>query len=152
MKRSKRLWLALAPVVFTIACGGGEGTNLTGPSSSIPNVAGNYSGNTTVTFPELARSVSCPTSTSVTQSGSTVSIAPLIMTGQCGNLSVPIGQATIDATGALAGSSTTTYTDPSCGTYNAVASGGFFGRDFRISMSATSQTCYNMNITITLTH
>lgn len=140
---------------FASACGGGggEGANgITGPSSRIPNVVGNYSGTTTVTFPELGQSITCPTSTSVTQSGSTVSIAPLILAGQCGNVSVPFGQGTIDATGSLGGQTTTTYTDPSCGTYNVIASGGFFGRDLRLSVNATSRTCYNLNMTINLSH
>jgi hypothetical protein len=142
----------LAVVVFALlfaACGGGEGTSLTGPSSSIPNVAGNYTGSTTLTFPELSQSVSCPTSTSVTQSGNTISIAPIVVAGQCGNVSIPFGQTSIDATGSL-GQATTTYTE-ACGTYNVTASGGFFGRELRISMSATSGTCYNINMTMTLT-
>src|SRR4030095_15590407 len=94
----------LLSIVFALvfaSCGGGEGTNLTGPSKSIPNVTGNYSGNTTIAFPELAQSLTSTTSTTVTQSGSTISIAPLVMTGPCGNMSIPVGQATIDATGAI---------------------------------------------------
>ncbi len=142
--------LSLISLFVVTGCGGSEG-NITGPSSSVPNVAGNYSGNTTVALPELAGSVTCPTTTSVTQSGNTVNIAPLLLSGVCGSLSIPLGQVTIDTTGALLGLNSTTYTDPSCGTYSAVGSGGFFGRDLRISMSATSRTCYNMNITITLT-
>jgi hypothetical protein len=144
----------LAVVVFATlcaACGGGEGTNLTGPSKSIPNVTGNYVGSTTIAFPELGQSLTCPTSTSVTQSGNTISIAPLVMTGPCGNMSIPVGQATIDATGAIP-SESGTFDEPSCGTYNYTASGGFFGRDFRLSLNATSRTCYNLNMTITLTH
>src|SRR5215510_14906771 len=143
----KRSLVAFALVVA--ACGGGEGTNLTGPSSSTPNVAGNYSGSTTVSLPELGQSVVCPTTTSITQSGNTISIAPIVLAGACGNMSVPFGQLSIDATGAL-GQATTTYTD-SCGVYTVSASGGFFGRDLRISMSATSRTCYNINMTMTLT-
>jgi hypothetical protein len=146
-------FVGLAPLVFMLACGGGNnGTSLTGPSNSIPSVAGSYSGTTTLTLPELAQSVSCPTTTAVTQSGSTVNVAPLVLAGQCGNLSVPLGQFTIDATGAFPGSSSGTYTDPSCGTYNYTASGGFFGRTMRLSVSATSRTCYNFNMTVNLSH
>ena len=29
-------------------------------------------------------------------------------------------------------------------------SGGFFGRDFRLSINATSRTCYNFNMTVNL--
>ena len=39
----KRFFLLL-PLVFTVACGSeGGGSDVTGPSNSIPNVAGNYS-------------------------------------------------------------------------------------------------------------
>jgi hypothetical protein len=65
-------------------------------------------------------------------------------------MSVPVGQMSIDATGTL-GQATTPYTD-SCGVYTVTASGGFFGRDLRISMSVTSRTCNNINMTMTLTH
>ena len=144
--------LTLLVLAFICAgCGGGDGSSLTGPSSTIPNVTGNYLGNTTMTFPELSRSVTCPTSTSVTQSGNTVSIAPLTLAGTCGNMSIPVGQATIDATGSFPNESGT-FSDPSCGSYNYTASGGFFGRDLRLSINATSRTCYNLNMTITMTH
>ena len=133
------------------ACGGEGGTDLTAPSKSIPDVTGNYSGNTTIAFPDLGQSVTCPTSTSVTQSGTTISIAPLAMTGSCGTMSIPVGQATIDATGAMPRESGT-FNDASCGTYNYTVSGGFSGRDFRLSLNATSQTCFNLNMAIALTH
>ena len=55
----------------------------------------------------------------------------------------------IDATGSL-GSETGT-TSESCGTYTYTGSGGFRGRDMRISFVYTSRTCYNMNFTINLT-
>jgi hypothetical protein len=75
-----------------------------------------------------------------------------VLAGDCGNVSIPLGQATIDQTGAInGGSATGTNTDPSCGTYNYTASGGFFGKEFRLSMSATSSTCLNFNFTMTLT-
>src|SRR5262249_51875667 len=139
--------------IVASACSGNNGTSLTGPSNSIPNVAGNYSGTTTMVFPELRQSVSCQTSTSVTQSGNAVNIAPLVLSGSCGSARVPVGQITIDATGALDfGTGSGTFTDPSCGTYNYTGSGGFFGRDLRISLSATSRTCYNFNMTVSLTH
>jgi hypothetical protein len=77
MQLKKALWCAVIPLLFTVACGGDGGNEITGPSNRIPNVAGNYSGTTTITFPELGQTVTCPTTTSVTQSGSNVSIAPL---------------------------------------------------------------------------
>jgi hypothetical protein len=143
--------LVFACALLASACGDGGGNEITGPSNRIPSVAGNYSGTTSITFPELSRTVTCPTTTSVTQSGSTVSIAPLQLSGQCGALSIPFGQMTIDTTGAL-GQDTGSFFEPSCGgTYNYSGSGGFFGRDLRLSAVYTSRTCYNMNFTINLT-
>ena len=148
--RLRGLCVLLLVSSIVTACGDGGGSDLTGPSNSIPSVAGNYSGTTTITFPELSQTFSCPTTTSVTQSGSTVSIAPLQLRGDCGTLSLPLGQSTIDATGSL-GSDSGTYSEPSCGTYSYTSSGGFFGRDLRLSLNATSATCWNMNMTINLT-
>jgi len=142
--RNRAFWLA--PLVFSIACGS-DGPSLTSPSNSIPNVTGNYSGTTSLSFPELGQNLSCATTTSVTQSGSTVSIAPLQLGSPC-SISVPVGNATIDATGSL-GSSTMTDTE-SCGVYNMTGSGGFFGKDLRLSINATSRTCYNFNMTVNL--
>lgn len=142
-----RLGASCLILVYTAACGGSNGP--AAPTPQIPNVVGNYSGMTTISFPELGQSITCPTSTSVTQSSTTVNIAPLQWGGVCGGMSVPIGQATIDNTGNLLGQSQSTYRD-TCGVYNITASGGFFGRDLRLSLFATSTTCYNMNITINL--
>jgi hypothetical protein len=90
----------LAVVLVSAACGGGSNSP-TGPSAStIPTVSGKYSGSATFTFPELNASMVCPASTVVTQSGRTVNVAPIVLGGQCG-LSIPFGQATIDATGAI---------------------------------------------------
>jgi hypothetical protein len=86
----------------------------------------------------------------VTQtSGGQVSIAPVQLGGECGGMSIPIGDMTIDATGSL-GQDSGTYSD-SCGLYNASGSGGFFGRKLQASFIYTSRTCYNMNVTFNLT-
>jgi hypothetical protein len=138
----------LCVLLALVGCGGGSPS---APTPQIPNVVGNYAGTTTVGMPELGASVTCPTTTTVTQSGATVNIAPLVLGGECGNVSVPIGQQTIDNTGNIQGQNSGTFDDPSCGRYTYTGSGGFFGRDLRLSMNATSTTCYNMNLTITLT-
>lgn len=144
-------YLLIVAALFTVSCGGGEGGSPMAPTPQIPNVVGNYVGSTTMSFPELQVSVTCTTTTTTTQSGSTVSIAPFVLAGQCGNTSIPIGQVTIDNTGAIQGQNTSTYSDPSCGVYNVTGSGGFFGRELRFSVVATSATCYNFNMTVTLT-
>ena len=143
-------WLLVA-VSLTAACGGGGNSNPAAPSQpQIPSVAGTYSGSTLMAFPELAVQVTCPTTTTVTQAGATANIAPLVLSGECGNLSIPMGQVTIDTTGAINGGSTSYTFDQACGRSNAVASGGFFGREMRISINSTSTTCYNLNMTITI--
>lgn len=140
--------MAIVVAVAAASCGG-EDSSPTAPTPVIPSVAGAYSGSATIALPEMAVSATCPASTVVTQSGATVNIAPIVLRGECGNMSIPLGPTTIDTTGAIdpTGSSGT-YNEPSCGTYRYTASGGFFGRELRISMSATSATCFNMNLTI----
>lgn len=148
----KKACAVLLLATITVACGGsGSGNSPTGPTDTIPNVAGNYSGTTTVVFPELGQSASCPSSTSVTQaSGGSITIAPLELGGACGGVSFPVGRATIDATGSL-GTDAGSYFDTSCGgTYNYTASGGFVGRDLRLLMNYTSTVCFNMDVTINL--
>lgn len=54
-----------------------------------------------MTFPELSETVSCPTTTAVTQTGAQLTIAPFILSGACGGLSVPFGAALIDGQGAF---------------------------------------------------
>src|SRR5690349_9618353 len=140
---------ALVLALFAVAsCGGGSPTS---PSSNIPSVAGSYSGTATLVLPESQLTINCPATTSVTQSGAVINLAPIILGGNCGNSSIPFGQTTIDATGALnsAGSSGT-FNDPSCGTHTYTGSGGFFGREFRLSLTATSPTCEDFNFTAVL--
>ena len=140
---------SVAVVALLLAgCGGESPTAPSGPQ--YPSVAGNYAGTTTMSFPELFQTLSCPTTTSVTQTGASVNVAPLVLGGQCAGTSIPFGAATIDSNGAFQGQGSTTFTDPDCGTYNVTGSGGFFGRELRISIVATSATCYNFNMTMTL--
>jgi hypothetical protein len=136
-------------LILTAACGGGSPTAPSGPQ--FPQVAGTYNGSINFTFPEIPASLTCPASTTVTQSGSNVSIAPISLGGQCVGIlgSIPFGSVTIDTNGALPNQSGT-FNEPSCGTYNASGSGGFFGREFRISMTATSATCFNFNFSASL--
>lgn len=139
--------LVAASLLSAASCGGGGSGSPTSPTPTYPQVAGNYAGTISIVFPELGVTLNCPATTVVTQSGSTVNVAPIVAGGEC-DMSIPLGQATIDSTGAIAGGGTGSYDEPSCGTYNYSGSGGFFGREFRVSIVATSSTCLNMNITI----
>lgn len=151
MRRHIQLVLGLFAAISCASCSGGSSSPTAPTTASAPTVSGSYSGTVVFTFPELRTSVTCPANTTVTQSGRTVSIAPIVTSGQCAGMSIPFGQTTIDNTGAIeGGSSTGSYTDPSCGTYSYSASGGFFGRELRVSLSATSRTCWNLNATISL--
>ena len=138
-------------LVSIASCGGGGPTAPSTPS--IPAVAGNYNGTATIAYPELQTSVTCSATTAVTQSGAAVSVAPIVLSGSapCVGLSLPLGQVTIDSTGAFTGPNAGTTNVPSCGNYTYSASGGFFGREMRISMVATSTTCVNFNFTASLT-
>jgi hypothetical protein len=138
------LVLLLLPLV---ACGGGSPS---APTPQTPNVVGNYSGSTVISAPELGGQITCPTTTTVTQSGTTVTIAPLVLGGECDNISIPLEQVTIDNTGAIQGQNSGTFDEPSCGRYTYTGSGGFFGRELRLSLNATSSTCPNFNLTMTL--
>jgi hypothetical protein len=154
MKSQKSVWMSVCLVIVSVlisaACSK-DGSNLTGPSSQIPNVAGNYAGTTTITYPELGQTLTCPTTTAVTQGpNGQISMAPAQLGGQCGGVSVPLGNMTIDATGSL-GQASGSYTE-SCGIYNWTASGGFFGRSLQASFAYTSRTCYNFTVTFNLTH
>jgi hypothetical protein len=151
MRRFTRAAPLLLVVVGLTACGGGGGGNPGSPTPTIPSVGGSYSGNATLALPEMQTSVTCPASTVVTQTGSTVNIAPIVLKGDCGGMSIPLGSTTIDSNGALdPQGSSGTYNEPSCGTYKYTGSGGFYGNELRISMSATSSTCINFNLTIVM--
>lgn len=139
----RRLALATVGVlviIFASGCGSG-GSSPTAPSSPYPTVGGNYAGTITITFPSLGGSLSCPATTTVTQSGANVTFAPLTMTGACTTLlpSLPLGDFTISTTGSLGGQTLNNIAVASCsGTYNAVASGGFFGTSFQFSFLYTA--------------
>jgi len=137
----------VATAWLAIACWGCGGGNSAAPTPQIPDVAGSYSGTTTLAFPELGQSITCPTTTSVTQSGSTVNFTPLMLGGEC-DTSFPLEEATIDSAGAIQGESGTE--DEECGRYTWVGSGGFSGRNFQLSVTASSTTCPDFNLTINL--
>lgn len=133
----------------TVACGGGS-SNPVAPTARAPQVAGAYVGTVTIFYPQLARTLNCPASTTVNQTGFALSFSPMMVSGQCGNFALPIGDADIDSNGSI-GNESGTVNEPSCGFYNYTASGGFFGRSFQFAMNFTSSTCIAFNISGTLT-
>lgn len=142
--------IVILVAILVSACGS---SHPVAPTPQVPQVAGTYNGTVVVSLPEVNESVTCPANTAVTQATSTVTIAPIVLGGICGGLSIPMGSVTIDPTGAISGSGLTgTFPQPSCGgSYTFVASGGFFGRELRLSMNATSAVCLNFNFTAVLT-
>lgn len=131
-------------------CGGSPTSPGSAQSGQYPSVAGSYSGTTVMTFPELSETVSCPTTTAVTQSGPQLTMAPFVLSGDCGGVSVPMGAALIDREGAFVAASSGSFNDADCGNYNYTFSGGFFDRELRMSMRATSPVCYNFDLTISV--
>jgi len=131
-------------------CGGSPASPGGTEVGQFPSVAGTYSGTTVMVFPELSETVSCPTTTAVTQSGAQITIAPFVLNGDCGGISVPIGPALIDNAGAFVAASSGSFNDPDCGTFTYTFSGGFFDRELRMSMRATSPICYNFDLTISM--
>ena len=124
----------LVALLTVVSCGGGSPTK---PSSSIPTVSGSYSGTATLNFPQLQVLLTCPASTTVTQSGSTINLSAIVLGGACAT-SIPVGQVSIDSNGTLIGIGSGTATDPSCGSYSYTGNGGFSGRDFHLSLTSTS--------------
>ena len=137
-------------VVCVVGCGGSPTSPGGTQIGQYPSVAGNYSGTTVLTYPELSETYSCPTNTAVTQNGGQLTIAPFVLNGVCGGISVPFGAAVIDTSGEFVAATSGSFNDPECGTYNYTFSGGFFNRELRMSMRATSPICYNFDLTITL--
>jgi hypothetical protein len=130
--------MSLLMAVGLAACGGG-GVN--GPSDDdVPNVAGSYTG--TLSINGAGAVVTCPASTTVTQSANQVGFTALTLSGQCTGLAFPMGNATLLPTGVLADSGTTlTGVDPSCGSYTASASITFAGRTMSLSVLGNFQLC-----------
>ena len=144
-----RLAAASFIALLWAGCGGGGSSNPVAPSSTWPNVAGYYTGSVTINYTTLGLSLTCGASTTVNQSGSSVSFAPLTFsgTGSCATLgSVPVGNGTIDANGSLGSASQTNIYLASCnGYYNGSSSGGFFGSQLQFSYLFTPQSgaCVN---------
>ena len=154
MGRIRQHIIVVLALCITAACGDGN-SSPTAPSPmqpTFPQVSGNYAGTISFTFPELGQSLSCPATTVVTQAGNSVSIAPILLGGGCAGIidSLPVGTVTITQNGSFEEDESESFTDPSCGVYTGTGSGGFFGRELRFSLTATSSTCYNFTVTAVL--
>jgi hypothetical protein len=158
-RRSACLVLLAAMPVCSLSGCGGSNTPTTPSPPQYPAVAGNYSGTATFNLITLGASLNCPASTTVTQSGASVTLAALALSGSCASLgSLPLGSFTISTTGALVPLSQNNVPIADCnGTYNATASGGFSGStlQFAFAFTAVSGGCVgqpgNFNFSGTLT-
>jgi hypothetical protein len=135
-----RVWIAVL-ALCTVACG--SNSSPAAPTAAgPPNVAGNYSGTVTFSYPTLGQTLTCPTQTSVTQNGSTVTISPLVFSGSCANLgSLPVGDNPLSTTGSLGTVTVNNLFVSACnGFYNVSGSGGFFGSTLQFSFSYLVQS------------
>jgi len=148
-----RCALLLVPLLL-----GACDSNPTAPNSPpVPFVAGSYSG----TVRTSDAGVICATTTSVTQSGSSVTIGPL-QVGECingptnfaeylGLSNIPFSRTTIDETGRL-GPVNGTLPNSLCGfSYWATPSFDPNLRMYLIVDPASEETCYGLRLTVNLT-
>lgn len=121
------------------------------PTPVYPSVAGTYTG--TATFLTTAGNVTCASNTAVSQAGRSVNLAAIQLGPECGVGTIPGGQFTISTTGALEIGSTTVFDNGCEGTYAVTGSGGFFDREFRLTLTYTSSTprCILRSFTTTMT-
>jgi hypothetical protein len=146
MRRTALLSAVLSLVTaFVAGCGSSDSV---APTPTYPNVAGKYSGSITITYQLVGQSITCPATTTVTQSGPNVTLAPLSVAGVCPSLglsSFPAGDFLITNTGSLGTQSANNIPMASCnGTYNATASGGFFSSTLQFTFVytvASGNTC-----------
>ena len=150
-----RCALLLVPLLLA-ACDG----NVTAPNSPpVPSVAGSYSG---TVRPGGIDGIICATTTSVTQNGSYVALAPL-QVGECINTptnssvsslglsSIPLSQTTIDETGRL-GQVSGRLANHRCGySYWGTPSFDPNLRMYLIMEPASEETCYGLRLTVNLT-
>lgn len=136
--------MSLLCIVF-VACG--SSNDVTGPSR-VPSVAGNYAGVVTAASPEHGESLQCPATTSVTQSGNSVTVGAIRFGEPCDAVDFEVGTTIIDANGALP-TARTTFTE-SCGIYTVTVSGGFSNQELRIVGTYLSDTCLDLTVTIAL--
>lgn len=137
---------AMVVCLGLMGCGGGSPTNPSPAVPTYPSVAGNYAGSMTFTFSTLGGSLICPVSTSVTQTGASVTIGALTPSGTCANLgpSPGLGTFTMTTTGSLGTTTLNGLPNAACtGGYNATFTGAFSGSTFQFSFAytATSGDC-----------
>jgi hypothetical protein len=92
--------------------------------------------------------MTCTASTTVTQSGATINVAPIVLGAACAGLEVPVGQVLIDDEGTIPATVSGTFTNPDCGMYTYTVSGGFDGQALELSAVLTSPTCMDATLTV----
>jgi hypothetical protein len=138
-----RIRLPLVAAIVALLAGCASKGTTTAPTPAVPNVAGSYSGSVTVTYHSILQSITCPATTTVTQSGTTVTMAPLMLGGQCqtiGVTSVTVGTFTISSTGSLDTRTVANVSLPSCGSYSTSATGAFSGSTLQLTIDYTAIT------------
>lgn len=148
--------------LFVAGCGGGSSPTApstpTGPT--YPSVAGNYSGTMTFTFSTLGGSVTCPVSTTVSQTGASVTIGTITASGTCASFGTlpSLGTFTITSSGSLGTTTVNNVPGGSCnGSYSTTFTSGFSGStlQFTFAFSGATGDCAtspgNFTLTGTLT-
>jgi len=131
----------LKPIVVVVAVGVAAcSSSATAPTASgPPNVAGSYSGGVTLTTRSAV--LACPAQLTVTQNGTTVTLAPLVFTGTCASLgSFPLGDATISNTGSMGRATQSLFFDACSGLYDVSLSGGFSGNTLHFALVYTAKS------------
>ena len=140
-------------VTFVLATGCGDSGNPVGPSpTSIPNVAGTYSGSVTATITSPLDSETGSMRMSVVQVGSQLTITgEITFPGE--TFQLPALTGTINATGffTATGGGVTSASSDECGTANATSSTlTFSGNTARLVETLTTQYCGNLSVSATL--
>lgn len=142
------VWAFALWTVLGSACG------VVSPTPMLPSLAGNYVGAANVTFMQTNATVRCSVATTVTtvnQSEGIARIDSFPLTRECGGVTLPMGQIQIAASGQIGtGLTGTANQQPGCGTFAYRGSGAFVGRELRLVIEVTSETCANFNFAAVL--
>ncbi len=148
--------LALCSLLAAGACGGSPAA----PTPAYPDIAGTYTGFATIEFVSTVNgitwgtdlSLTCPATVVAKQSGGTVDLEPMLLSGSCGMITLPLSRASIDESGTIQSGAAGGFNEPGCGTYlyQPTAAGfyvsGQWGRELRMKLAATSEFCMDFTL------